>query len=71
MAQQTISDIALSAIDSMAKSIAAITFLRNELVRKDDEVRSRDMIISQLKDKIVEMECKLDHSNANLGIGNV
>jgi hypothetical protein len=56
---QTVSDIALTAIDSMAKSIAAMSLLRNELIKKDDEVKSRDIVISELRKKIFEMEGKL------------
>jgi len=59
MAQKTVSDIALTAIDSMAKSIAAMSLLRNELIKKDDEVKSRDIVIAELRKKIFEIEGKL------------
>lgn len=56
---KTVSDIALTAINSMANTIAAITLLRNELILKDDEVKSRDIIIAKLREKIFEIEGKL------------
>jgi hypothetical protein len=56
---RTVSDIALTAIDSMAKAIAAMSLLRNELIKKDDEVKSRDIVIAELRKKIFEMEGKL------------
>jgi hypothetical protein len=58
MGQKTISDIAIDAIDSMSKTTAIIIFLRNELIKKDDEVKIMGKTISQLTEKIKLLEGK-------------
>jgi SMC interacting uncharacterized protein involved in chromosome segregation len=45
----TVSDLTIATIESLAKAIGTLSFMRSELIKKDDEIK-------ELKEKIFNLE---------------